>query len=871
MKDAPESFSAGSAETADDPFAETGQLDELDRLMGELASAPSREPQLRPGATIGRFNLLHVIGRGGFGVVYEALDTELGRHVAVKVMRTRGEANQELSLAIESVFEREATTAALLNHPNIVTLHDYGTVEGSPYLILELLGGETLESRIQRGPLRVEEAVPLMIQVAQGLRHAHGMGVMHRDLKPLNVFLTTDGQVKILDFGLARLRGAVAPAGAPPDASLTDSRTRHLVGTPAYMAPEQWRGEALDERTDIYAVGLMLFEMLVGQLPWPAADPRVAALADQPVPRVGGVPDALGDLIASAVAKNRNARLASAAEFLDGLVAVKRSIDSARSRRRARLVRRAIIAAAPLLVGAGWAAVTVTDCIDRSSRIGAYVEEGDRAIAEARNQERTVDELRRRAFEEFDALELSAEATWQSAREKGATLDRLWARAEQILARAMVLDGNQAEVRSRLGEVLLARASMAERDHRPEKRDELVERLGIYGDAASQARWRAPASLSIETEPTGATVIVQRYGAEDPRRLTPVATLSPTPIDDLGLAAGSYLLLVSLPGRQAVRYPVVLGRGEVLEISIPIPRQVPKGFAYVPPGRFLHGCGDETIRENFHAQPEHALTTAPYLIARHEVTFGDWIDYLEDLPATERPDRTPRIDIEARDGVDANSGGSDLELRRLDGGDWQLRLRGYQAREGEPFVYRERSHRSSQRWERFPVMGVSFEDGEAYTAWLDRTGRVRGARLCSDLEWERAARGADARTFPHGDRLAPDDANIDVTYRQRKRAFGPDEVGSHPASDSPFGVADLAGNVWEWTQSALPPSQAWKLLAGNVWDWGQLAGPPARSWERGGSWYQSALTARTYNREYLEPTFHTSLLGLRVCATVSGD
>jgi formylglycine-generating enzyme required for sulfatase activity len=867
MKDAPGTF---SGETHDDPFAETGQADDLHRLLAELAHAPARELYLGPGATIGRFKLLHAIGRGGFGVVHEALDTELGRHVAVKLMRTRGEANQELSLALESLFKREAETAARLNHPNVVTLHDYGTLEGSPYLVLELLSGETLQSRIERGPLTVEEALPLMIQVAQGLHHAHRMGVTHRDLKPSNVFLTTDGQVKILDFGLARLRGAVVPADASPVQAKTDAGTR-VAGTPAYMAPEQWRGEPPDERTDLYAAGLMLFEMLVGQLPWPAADPRVAALADQPAPRVAGVEDALADLIASAVEKDRGARLASAAELLDGLVAVKRSLDSARSRRRARLIRRAIIAVAPLLVGAGWAAVTITDWIDRSRKIDTYLEEGDRAIAEARRHEPVVDGLRRTALEDFDALKRSAEARWQSAQKEGATLDRLWTHAEQILERAIVLDGTRADVRRRLGEVLLARALMAERDHRVEQRDELAERLGIYGDAESQARWLAPASLSIETEPPGATVTVQRFGVEEPRRLAPVTTLSATPITDLHLAPGSYMLLIAVPGRPEVRYPLVLGRREDYRISIPIPGHVPEGFVYVAPGRFLYGCAVETIRENFHAQPEHAVTTDGYFIARHEVTFGDWLAYLEDLPAAERPDRIPQVDIEARSGVEIGRRGSALELRQLVGGEWQLRLRGYQAREGEPFVYRGRARRSSQQWQRFPVMGVSFEDGEAYAAWLDRTGRVPGARLCSELEWERAARGADGRMFPHGDRLMPDDANIDVTYGQMKPAFGPDEVGSHPASDSPFGVADLAGNVWEWTRMAHPRARGWELLVGNVWDWIQAAGSLTPSWERGGSWYQDALTARSYNREFIEPTFHSTFIGLRVCATVAGN
>ena len=159
--------------------------------------------------------------------------------------------------------------------------------------------------------------------------------------------------------------------------------------------------------------------------------------------------------------------------------------------------------------------------------------------------------------------------------------------------------------------------------------------------------------------------------------------------------------------------------------------------------------------------------------------------------------------------------------------------------------YAKRDRRVEQDWLRFPVTGISFEDAEAYAAWLDRTGRVPGARLCTELEWERAARGEDGREFPHGDSLAPDDANVDLTYDKEPGGFGPDEVGSHPASRSPFGVDDLAGNAWEWTRSSLEPGQ---VVA------------------RGGSYYFAAASARLANREMPERTLRDITVGIRVCA-----
>ena len=152
-----------------------------------------------------------------------------------------------------------------------------------------------------------------------------------------------------------------------------------------------------------------------------------------------------------------------------------------------------------------------------------------------------------------------------------------------------------------------------------------------------------------------------------------------------------------------------------------------------------------------------------------------------------------------------------------------------------------------QDWLRFPVGGVSFHDGLAFAAWLDRTGRLPGARMCTEHEWERAARGADGRRFPSGDRARPDDFNHDVTYGVRLLALGPDEVGSHPESRSPVGLDDMAGNIFEWVQGA--------------------ADLPATN--RGGSWRQGEIVSRADNRELTDPTLRLPDLGLRVCASAS--
>ncbi|HEX7836337.1 MAG TPA: protein kinase, partial [Kofleriaceae bacterium] len=230
-------------------------------VQGVVGDASSAEGLV--GKRIGRFEVVAVQGRGQFGVVYRARDTQLGRMVAVKVMRRAGRKDRRI---LEALFQTEAAAAARLQHPNIVTLHDHGEFEGAPYLILELLEGETLRSRLAReARLSPLEALAIAGDVASALVVAHAAGVIHRDIKPSNVFLCTSGQVKVLDLGLARLQDPVDEGSGRPETAAVAQ-----AGTPQYMAPELFRGQTADACTDVYAVGVMVFQSLVG--PWSSGD-----------------------------------------------------------------------------------------------------------------------------------------------------------------------------------------------------------------------------------------------------------------------------------------------------------------------------------------------------------------------------------------------------------------------------------------------------------------------------------------------------------------------------------------------------------------------------------------------------------------------
>ncbi len=214
------------------------------------------------------------------GEVYRARDSRLGREVAIKVLPEAFAGNKERLVR----FEREARLIASLNHPNIAVIHEFDESDGVHFLVMELVEGETLAARIAKGPIPIDEALPLFTQIAEGLEAAHGKGIIHRDLKPANIKITPEGRAKVLDFGLAR---ALAGEAASRD-SQSPTATRHtkigaILGTASYMSPEQARGKAVDERTDIWAFGCVLYEGLTGRVAFrgDTASDIIAAILDR--------------------------------------------------------------------------------------------------------------------------------------------------------------------------------------------------------------------------------------------------------------------------------------------------------------------------------------------------------------------------------------------------------------------------------------------------------------------------------------------------------------------------------------------------------------------------------------------------------------
>ena len=221
---------------------------------------------LVPGKRLGHYEVVAPLGAGGMGEVYRARDTTLGRDVALKVLPPEVTGDAERLAR----FRREAQLLASLNHPNIAAIHGLEEADGQPFLVLELVEGETLQERLARGRIPLDDALPIARQIAEALEEAHEHGIVHRDLKPANVKLTPEGQVKVLDFGLAKALGGDGDAHHS-DVSRSPTLTREgteagvILGSAAYMSPEQARGKRVDRRADIWAFGVVLFEMLTGR------------------------------------------------------------------------------------------------------------------------------------------------------------------------------------------------------------------------------------------------------------------------------------------------------------------------------------------------------------------------------------------------------------------------------------------------------------------------------------------------------------------------------------------------------------------------------------------------------------------------------
>jgi formylglycine-generating enzyme required for sulfatase activity len=531
-------------------------------------------------------------------------------------------------------------------------------------------------------------------------------------------------------------------------------------------------------------------------------------------------------------------------------------VAACRTRRvQTKLLRIAIPAAVLVTAILSAGAVRLRARADTAAKVATSFEEARRFEGEAQRRDQEGGRLRVEAFQLFDegaglrgpAREKSwkaAEAKWARVLELDAAAEWGYARAGAAVETALFIDGSRGDVRDKLAGLTAMRLALATRTHRRDVEAELAERLdGMLRAAGASSLGRATsARLKVHVSDGDAiTLSIARYEADGAARLKLDTARPLTTGEAHELPAGSYRLVARATENRVLSAPVVLERGEDTTIAIPPPRAwaSPEGFVLVPEGVALTGTDEENVRAALDVAPSHPVRLDAFFIGRFEVTFADYVEWLETLPEPERSRRMPR----------SRSDAGAIDLRADPARRWVLTLQPteqkYVAAWGESFRYRGRTRRAVQDWRRFPVTGVSFDDAKAYAGWLDRSGRVAGARVCREIEWEKAARGADGRIFTTGRRLLLDEANFDVTYGGAPLAMGPDEVGMHPESASPFGVEDLHGNAHE-------------MVASSRWN--------EEAASRGGSWYRDQVQQRLDNRFRHLPNARDAQTGFRICA-----
>ncbi|MHC4938649.1 MAG: SUMF1/EgtB/PvdO family nonheme iron enzyme [Planctomycetota bacterium] len=724
-----------------------------------------------------KFEVETAIGRGGMGEVFLVNDQDLKRQVAMKILRSDTGVGREQRLH----FVAEAQATSQLEHPGIPPVHDIGlTADGRPYFTMKLVRGRTLREVLHDLVLKRREVqreynlhrlVTVLERIAEALQFAHERGVIHRDIKPENVMLGDYGEVHLMDWGLARIEAESAEyeqVETARTASGLETQYGALKGTLPYMSPEQASGEPVDGRTDVYALGCLLYEVLTLHS---AFDPRDKKLfvkvqsADFPDVATRNprrpVPAALVDVCRKAMAHHRNDRYQSVGDMREEMRAW---LDGRAERDR------------------------------RHEEAEALAAQGKKAAAKYERLKAEISEAEAAAKAEAAKYKpyqpVPEKRSMIEARRKLETLQTevalAFAETTHILNAALTQEADNATARTALADLWQQRLADAER----------------RGDAADTAHALAMAerytdepvpsdgSLLLTSEPAGAEVLLYRYEEID-GVLTPQNEqhLGRTPIGPFKLAMGSYLCVLKKEGFRDTRYPVHITRGHAWEgaIRMRTDEEVGEGFVFVPGGPFTYGEERDT----------ETKVLPDFAIAAYPVTFGEYGEFLDALDDEEAERRRPHdqsgVHMERRDGKwQPNIAILDDEIREL-----------YLKHHGKGFELR------------IPVFSVDWADAEAFCDWKTKTSG-QPWRLPTEEEREKAARGVDGRSFAWGELADPSLAKCAESRPERTR---PEPIGAFPAARSVYGMGDASGGLWDWTSSWWDDDCSWRVLRGGAWDY----------------------------------------------------
>ena len=678
-------------------FPEQGTLPSEDlrvpRSKSHIGTAETLPPPAIEEPSTERYLLVRELGRGGMGRVDEVFDARLGRAVARKASLTVAPDVRATMLVAE------AQTCAQLEHPSIVPVYDVGSDDfGQPYYTMRNVRGRTLghviddNSDPEKEHKTLAQMLTILRQVCLAVDYAHSRGVVHRDLKPDNVIVGEFGEVYVLDWGIAHVMGG-------SDVRRT-TMEEFVAGSPGYMAPEQALGKDVDGRADVFALGAILYEILTGKVPFEDSDFRSIQLRAHsrlevpPSRRNPVVATSFDTLVAACLEPEPQDRLPSSRFIAD-------AIDIYLDGERERAERERDAAS---YTAAGDAARGAFVLLDRESR---------------RLKEEAESELE--VIPKWDQGERKAEA-WgklSRARTMAAEAAHALARSEAAFGRALARIEGYGVARKGLAALYFRQFEEAEAQGEPERMVQYLDLARAYDDGELALALADEGELIVRTANAGERVEIARY--EPSGLLLKLGKPRVVANGPVRLPSGSYLVTASRRGRE-LRYPIVLRRALRCTLTLSLPdREVPGDLCIVPGGPFL-------------GLDRRGVQVGGFAIARFPVTLREYTKFLDAVvDETERRARTPRPT------------GSDAYGVLIERGRWVL---------AEDSVEGAGLERIRGREMDLPVTDISWYDALAYAEWLAKNTGLP-YRIPSDVEWEKAMRGADGRAFPMGNRIDP--------------------------------------------------------------------------------------------------------------------
>jgi serine/threonine protein kinase/formylglycine-generating enzyme required for sulfatase activity len=741
--------------------------------VAKVADAIEAETKkLEMGKCFGRYQIIEQIGAGGMGEVYLAEDTHLERKIALKILPESVAHDEERMRR----FVREAKSASALNHPNIITIYEIGETDHTHFIAIEYIEGETLRERLKGSLLNIKSALEIAIQVAGALDAAHRAGIVHRDVKPENVMIRPDGLVKILDFGVAKLSEPPALAGLNDSEAATAIKAYTtpgmIIGTTAYMSPEQARGLAVDARTDVWSLGVVLYEMAAGRRPFEGqttSDVISSILQKEPPALMlfSAEADArLDEIVTKALTKDKEERYQSAKDLFIDLKRLKHHRDVEAEIERTNPTK--------LRSTQGAQSSGISKSISPPGSLGVEITGNQTAnqtiVADKRI---TIDSTQEKSGSKrivaivMAAVLLASIAVWVVWHRRNLS----WARRQVPRIEALSSNGNY-----------FAAYDLATETQKYLPNDPAITRLmPTISD-----------TLTVTSEPSGAQVYLKRFSPDAAGNFPPRQLVGTTPIRDLRIARGQYLLYVEKDGfaktAQTISGTLLRGGGMT---SVPPPLTIEQKLLAadkVPNGMTLVMGGDYRLRA-WARLTDAKVHLDDFLIDQYEVSNQGYKEFINAGGYLKKQYWTyPFI----KDGKTLT---------------WEEGIQEFKDRTGLPGPRNWSSQNFPEGKGKYPVTDISWYEAAAYAAF-------RGKQLPTIFQWEKAARNgrvAGPTNYMPWGLFYPGDS---LEWRANFEREATIPVDSFEFGMSPFGAYNMAGNVSEW---CLNETSEGFISAGGAW------------------------------------------------------